>query len=208
MGRHSSHQQGPYVRSILTWAVPWLVVAIVVGAAVWVAVDAVGGDGVSLDTAPPSPSPRPSASPSATESPVAVVASPTPARKPSPEPSPEPSHELSPEPSPKKKRREKERDEPGLVTQGITVQVLNGTGGVEGAAEAMADRLAQLGYQVEAVTDGLTVSQSVVYWSAEDSREAATALAEHFGWIAGPAPSNLSGEVDLHVIVSAGDAGA
>ena len=200
MGRHSSHQQGPYVRSILTWAVPWLVVAIVVGAAVWVAVDTVGGDGVSLDTAPPSPSSRPSASPSATESPVAVVASPTPARKPSPTP--------SPEPSPKKKRREKERDEPGLVTQGITVQVLNGTGGVEGAAEAMADRLAQLGYHVEAVTDGLTVSQSVVYWSAEDSREAAIALAEHFGWIAGPAPSNLSGEVDLHVIVSAGDAGA
>lgn len=199
MGRHSSHQQGPYVRSILTWAVPWVVVAIVVGAAVWVAVDAVGGDGVSLDTAPPSPSPSPSASPSPTESPVAVAASPTPAPKPSPKP--------SPSRSPKKKRREKERDDPGLITQGITVQVLNGTGGVQGAAEVIADRLAQLGYQIEAVTDGLTVSQSVVYWSTEDSRDAALALADHFGWIAGPAPSNLSGEVDLHVIVSAGDAG-
>ena len=199
MGRHSSHQQGPYVRSILAWAVPWVVVAIVVGAAVWVAVDAVGGDGVSLDTAPPTPSPSPSASPSPTESPVAVAASPTPAPKPSPKP--------SPSRSPKQQRREKERDEPGLITQGITVQVLNGTGGVEGAAEATADRLAQLGYHVEAVTDGLTVSQSVVYWSTEDSRDAAVALAQHLGWIAGPAPSNLSGEVDLHVIVSAGDAG-
>jgi hypothetical protein len=196
MGRHSSHQQGPYVRSILAWAVPWVVVAVVVGAAVWVAVDAVGGDGVSLDTAPQSPSPR--TSPSPTQSPAPIVASPTPARTPTPEPSP----------TPKRKRREKEREERGLITQGITVQVLNGTGGVEGAAEAMADRLAQLGYHIEAVTTGLTVSQSVVYWSTEDSRDAALALAEHFGWIAGPAPSSLSDEVDLHVIVSAGDAGA
>jgi hypothetical protein len=94
-----------------------------------------------------------------------------------------------------------------LITQGITVQVLNGTGGVEGAAEAMADRLAQLGYHVEAVTDALTVDQSIVYWSTEDSRAAALALAQHFGWISGPAPSNLSAEVDLHVIVSATDAG-
>jgi hypothetical protein len=199
LGRHSSREQGPYIWSVVTWAVPWVVLAVIVGAAVWIAVDTVGGDGVALDVEPQSPSPEPAATPTRTPttSPAPVAASPTPARTPTPDPSP----------TPKAKRRKKDGGDGGLITQGVTVQVLNGTGGIEGAAEAMADRLAQLGFHIEAVTDGLTVSRSVVYWSTNDARDAAMALARHLGWWAAPAPENLSAEVDLHVIVSAADAG-
>jgi LytR cell envelope-related transcriptional attenuator len=195
VGRHSSDERGPYIRSIVTWAVPWVVVAVVVGVAVWVAVDAVGGDNVALRRPPgeSSPQPRPSHSPTASP-----VATPTPAERPTP---------AAPSPSPKHHTKKHDRNHDGLITAGVTVQVINGTGGITGAAASTADQLAQLGYQVVAVTTGLTAERSVVYWSSEGARDAGLALAEHLGWIAEPAPSNLSSDVDLSVVISAADAG-
>jgi hypothetical protein len=88
----------------------------------------------------------------------------------------------------------------------VSVQVVNGTGGIQGAAAGMADRLASLGYRVEAIVTGLTVDQTAVYWSTDAHRMAAVALATHFGWASGPASPNLTRSVDIHVIVAPDEA--
>lgn len=90
---------------------------------------------------------------------------------------------------------------------GTTVQVLNGTGGVTGAAERMADRLAQLGFEVIAIDDALgNFNRTLVYWTSEGSRARAEALAAANGWIARSKPDNLSPTVEVHVIVGLDEA--
>lgn len=189
MGRHSSGSAWPYYLSFALWALPWVVIACLVGFAVWVAVDTVGGDQVTVQG-----SPRPTARPEPSETP-----SPTPV----PEPTPSPEEDA---PEDRDRRERNNGNGSGLAAEGVTVQVINGTGGIQGAAAAMADRLARLGYTVEAFTTGLTVDQSVVYYSDQEDSRAAVKLAGYLGFVAGPAPPDLSREIDLHVVVSAADA--
>jgi hypothetical protein len=185
VGRHTSGARGPYLRSVLGWALPWILIAAVVIAAVWFVVNAVGGREIAMENGSPSrsSSPKPTAEPTPTESP-------TPKRSKS-----------KPSPTPKGKG-----DRSDLITDGVTVQVVNGTGGIQGAAAGMADRLASLGYRVEAIVTGLTVDQTAVYWSTDADRKAAVALATHSGWASGPASPNLTRSVDIHVIVGPDEA--
>jgi hypothetical protein len=93
-----------------------------------------------------------------------------------------------------------------LITKGVTVQVLNGTM-KSNAARAVADRLSSLGYSIVTVEESSRVySETTVFWSTDASREAASALAEHFGWVAEPKPANLADTVSLHVVVGADEA--
>lgn len=196
MGRHSAGGGLPYFLSFALWAVPWVVLACLVGFGIWSAVNNVGGGEITVQSSPTrSPSPRPS--------------------KTQPEPTPVPERTPTPKPTPQEPTPEENTPEPddegdrnggtGLHAAGVTVQVINGTGGIEGAAEAMADQLARLGYTVEAFTTGLTVDQSLVLYSSPELSDEAVALAGYLGFIAGPAPAELSPDIDLHVIVSAAD---
>ena len=189
MGRHSSGARGPYMRSVFGWAFPWILIAAVLIAAVWFLVNAVGGREIAFENGNPSRSSSPSAE---------AAADPTPTETPTPKPS---RPRSSPAPT-----RSPTGDRGDLVTDGVSVQVVNGTGGIEGAAAAMADRLASLGYRVEAIVTGLTVDQTAVYWSTASDREAAVALASRFGWTVAPASPNLTREVDIHVIVAPDEA--
>jgi hypothetical protein len=182
VGRHSSSSRWPYVRSVMAYAVPWLLVATIVGLVVWVAVGAVGGEPISVGDASSrtSPSPRPSSR--ATSAPEATQLGEGPGRN---------------------ARGRGSKDD--LITKDISVQVLNGTGGVEGAAEAMANRLAKLGYKIYAINTGLTIDRTTVYWSTSEGRPAAISLAAYFGWDVRIAPSSLSGEVDVAVVVGSDD---
>jgi hypothetical protein len=93
-----------------------------------------------------------------------------------------------------------------LITQGITVQVLNGTSDAS-ADDRMANKLTKLGYQVIAISPAsVAYSHTTVYWAVADAKPAAEALAQRFGWVAAPKPGNLSSQVDIHVVVGA-DAG-
>ena len=193
MGRHSSNDRWPFLRSVTGYALPWVVIAILVGIAVWIAVGAVGGEPVSVGDASSETSPSAESSP---------------APGPTPAPIGTPADEVA----------QKDMDEaPGtgrvttsdgdLVTEGILVQVLNGTGGVEGAAELMANRLTRLGYEIYAINTGLTIDRTTVYWTTEPGKEAAISLAAHFGWDVGAAPPSLSEEVDIAVVVGPDEAG-
>lgn len=184
MGRHSSPEQGPFYRSIVGWLLPWFMIAAVVLVAVAVAVDAVGGN--DLETTPAARETRPP-----------VEESPTPESTPTPTP--------TPEPTPKPQRTRK-AEEPALITEDVTVQVLNGTG-VADADDRMAQRLGSLGYEVVAIEGASKeYSQTTVFWSFPEAQEAAEALAQRFGWAAEPKPGNLSSTVDLHVVVGADEA--
>jgi LytR cell envelope-related transcriptional attenuator len=196
VGRHSSGGGWSYYLSFALWALPWVVIACLVGFAVWIAVDTVGGDQVTVQ----SPSPETTPTPTPTPTPSPTRPEPSPVAKPTPTP------ESEKDETDRRKRAEGDRDGTGLTTEGVTVQVINGTGGVVGAAEAMADRLARLGYTVEAFTTGLTVDQSLVLFSTPEDSAAAVELAGYLGFVAGPAPPDLSRDIDLHVIVSAADA--
>jgi hypothetical protein len=179
MGRHSNPEQGPFYRSVIGWVIPWLLIAGVVGFAVWIAVDLIGGDEVKPPAAAnESPTPRRSPSPKESE---LVIASPTPEETPEPDKTPKPE----------------------LITDGITVQVLNGTSNLD-ADDRMADKLAGLGFTIEAV-EGSSKSYDLttVFWSYPESEEAARALAERFGWVVEMKPANLSDTVAIHVVVGA-----
>ncbi|HEU4480829.1 MAG TPA: LytR C-terminal domain-containing protein, partial [Actinomycetota bacterium] len=182
-GRHSSGSQVGFYRSVLGWALPWMVIAAGVAIGVWVAVNALGNgdpvdDGPAAAAAPsPSVAPRPS--------------SPEPSKTATPRPKPSRSPDPTTTPRPKSK----------LITEGITVQVLNGTGDPD-ADDRMASRLADLGFEVLAV-DGSSkaYAQTTVFWSYAEAQKAGEALARRFGWSVGPKPSNLSTTVALHVVV-------
>jgi LytR cell envelope-related transcriptional attenuator len=186
MGRHSSEQRAAFYRSVLGWAVPWIVIAGIVGVAVWFAVGALSGSEVS-PSSPPAQGPeessaaQPSSTPTDTETPDDDKS--TPAESPSPD------------------------QQEDLITADVSVQVLNGTGGTAGAAESMAARLRGRGYEIAALGDALIVDRTVVYWSEPEDERAARVLARRFGWTAGPAPPNLSDVVDVHVIVGPDEAG-
>jgi hypothetical protein len=185
VGRHSSGSQFRFYRSVFAWIFPWLLVAGLLGVGIWIGVDALSNEDEIVT--PPvaavtsvSPSPTPA----------------TPSEDPEPEltPSDEPSDKPSDKPSPKE-------SEVALITENMTVQVLNGTG-TPSADELMADRLAQLGFDVVALGgSSKAYSVTTVFWSYTESQEAAEALAEKEGWAVSPKPSNLSTTVALHVVV-------
>jgi len=192
MGRHSSPDQGHFYRSFMGWLSLWLMIAAVTAVGVWYAVTAIGGPDVRRSvaaetarhrTTDDSAAPQPTVSGAriANEVPDAATA---------------------------------DRDEPAqgtradtkLVTDGITVQVLNGTL-EDAAAQSLADKLGGFGYGVVAVEESSRLySETTVFWSTAAAREAALALAERFGWIAERKPANLSSDVSLHVVVGADEA--
>ena len=187
MGRHSKGDQGPFYRSLLGWFVPWLLVAAVVGVAIWFLVDAIGGEEVASSSGDrtPTASPSPTAAPSPTETAI-VLASPKPTSSPASKPKPEKSQD------PK---------DVALITEGINIQVLNGTTDTA-ADDALADTLTGLGFTVEAIEDSSKAyPRTTVFWSYPEAQEAAEALAARMGWLAQPKPENLSDTVALHVVV-------
>lgn len=185
MGKHSSPEQGPFYRSFVAWLFPWLLIGIFVLVAVYVAVDVVGKDDTKI-----TPAVRQSRSAEPAET-VSQVASETPA----------PVESETPEPK-ESDKTDDTRSKP-LITDDITVQVLNGTASTE-ADDRMADRLSSLGYSVVAVQgSSKQYQQTTVFWSFPAAQEAAERLAAKFGWQAGLKPSNLSATVDLHVVVGA-----
>jgi hypothetical protein len=189
MGRHSKPEQGPFYRSVLGWIVPWVLIAAVVGGAVWFAVGVVGGDEVkptSANDQDESPSPDPEPEPTETK---VVVAS------------PEPSDE--PEPEPEETKAPKEE----LITDGITIQVLNGTSDAA-ADDAMAERLRSLGFDVVAVeASSVSYPNTTVFWSYPEAQEAAERLAARSGWKVEQNTNNLSDTVAIHVVVGGDEAG-
>lgn len=185
MGRHSKHEQGPFYRSLLGWLLPWILIALVVGVAIWFVVNAIGGDGVEPSSADASPSPSPSAEPSPTETEIVVA-------------SPKPSPTKEPKPTPTKSKKPKEV---ALITEGINIQVLNGTTDSL-ADDALADRLERLGYRIEAMDDSSRAyARTTVFWSYPEAQRAGEALAARMGWVVRPKPDNLSATVALHVVV-------
>ena len=216
MGRHSSDAQFRFYRSVVGWLLPWALVAAVAATALWIAVDAlVPGE---LDARPP-------AGAVATSSP-----SPTPVTKasPPPTPSPSPSPTKTPGDGTKEGKKEGKKDggkqskknnggkgdggggnQPGgpqpteppeLITEGITVQVLNGTTDAT-ADDLMADRLARLGFDVISIDASTSYAETTVFWSYAAAESAAQALGARFGWHVAPKPDNLSSQVALHVVV-------
>jgi hypothetical protein len=184
MGKHSSPEQSPFVRSLLGWLVPWMLVAVVAGIALFVAIDAVSEG--PLEAKPPLRSEAPA--PEET-----VTTPPTPESSPTPERTPK---RKDPEPTPTPTARD-------LITEGITIQVLNATAS-PGAGRAMASTLEGLGFRVVVVGDAATAyERTTVFWSSSGVREAGERLARRFGWVSAPKPGNLSASVALHVVVGA-----
>lgn len=187
MGKHSAPQQAPFYRSIVVWLLPWVLIAAVVVVAVWIAIDAVGRDDEKLVPAARD-----------TRTPVIVVSE---SPQQTPEQTPEPVETKRPKPKKTKEPKPDRSDEQELITEDITVQVLNATAD-HGADDRMADRLSSLGYEVVSIQgSSKEYSATTVFWSFPEAREAAERLAARFGWRSGPKPSNLSSTADLHVIV-------
>jgi len=181
VGRHSSPRQWRYYLSILKYALPWILVAVVGVSAVWAGVGALGDDELDPSKGPvvsESEGPRPRDEPTTRATPV------------------------EPEETPEKFAEEPE-EEVSLITEGMTVQVLNGTN-VGGVDQAMADRLEGLGFQVvNVVPAAINYAETTVLWSYAESEDAAARLAERFGWQVKPKPDNLSTQVALHIVVGA-----
>ena len=185
MGRHSSGSDLHFYRSVVAWFLPWLVIAGVIGVAIWIGVDALGGDDPTPVAAVTPSEQETEAEPSETPS---DEASPSPSASKSPKSSPSPTPEQSPTPV-------------DLITEGVSVQILNGSG-TAGAENTMQTRLEGLGFEVVAVGQASKAyPETTVFWSFEESRRAARALAARFGWVAQPKPENLSATVDVHVVV-------
>ena len=198
MGRHSSSDQGHFYRSFFGWVGLWAMIAVVTGIAVWFVVGLIAG-GDAQD-------------PLAADSRPQQVAEPETDTEPEPEPEPTVSgarivNESTTDvetPAPAETQEPKEKDDGGkLITEGVSIQVLNGTTD-PAAAQAMGDKLSGLGYSVVAIEESSVVyDQTTVFWSTEASKDAAVALAERFGWLAEPKPTNLADTVSLHVVVGA-----
>lgn len=127
-----------------------MIIAVVL-VAVWIVIDAVGGDELTAATPPPQ-----------TETQTVESEPATPTSEPTPTPVNSPKGD-KPEKKPDKKPPERKDD--GLITADITVQVLNGTGATT-ADDRMADRLSSLGYEVVAI-DGSSkqYGRTTVFWS-------------------------------------------
>ncbi len=124
---------------------------------------------------------------------------------------PDESSSPSPTPSPSTGAPDQEQEEAGapqrpLITDGVTVQVLDAAGS-SGAQDRMVDRLVTLGfavpYEAEAST---TYADTTVYWSYPAAETAARRLAGRFGWKSGVRPANLSPDVTIHVVVGRDEA--
>jgi len=192
VGRHSSGASWPFVRSVLGWIVPWVLGAVLVGGAAWGSATWIGGD----DAVAP---------PRAAESTAAPEPDPSPTEVPTPVPSASTERKTERK-KPDRKGAKEDGPRPASFA-GTSVQVLNGTGGVTGAAERMADRLARLGFEVIAVDDALgNFRDTTVYWTSDSARPQAEALAARYGWRAEPRRANLSPTVDVHVIVGLDEA--
>ncbi|HVF52417.1 MAG TPA: LytR C-terminal domain-containing protein [Actinomycetota bacterium] len=165
---------------MIGWSAPWIIIAIVVGFAVWRAIETVdrGKEQTVATTAPtPTPSPEPTPSPTFTPIPLDEDEGVLEGRDPGPSPS------------------------PSLLTEDVTVQVLNGSSN-ETAGEGMAGRLEELGYEVVVVQEAARpYAETTVFYSTEEDRPAAEALAAHFDWIVEPKPESLAAEVSIHVVV-------
>ena len=190
MGRHSSESQVPFYRSLAKWLAPWLIVASLAVAGVWVGVGALG-DG-------PLETPSPVNDTESSDPPDPVVT-----ESPSPEP------EVSVEPTPTVKPEPEPEETPKVAAprgNGLTTQVLNGTG-VEEANDRVAARLEKLGYEIVNLEGASTAySATTVFWSYPQAKKPAVRLATYFGWEAAPKPSNLSSTVALHIVVGADEA--
>jgi LytR cell envelope-related transcriptional attenuator len=91
--------------------------------------------------------------------------------------------------------------QPELVTEGVTVQVLNASANRR-ADNRLADRLESLGFEIVAVNPAAKIYRNTtVFWSKPSGRDASRALAEHFDWKSAPRPRNLSKSVTTHVVV-------
>lgn len=164
------------------WAGVWVTIAVITGIGVWLIVKTIGGPEVEPlpinDTQETAAEPEPTKG--STDDPVVVATD-----------QPEPEETNEPEGSTE------------LITEGVTVQVLNGTLQPE-AGQSMADRLSELGFAVVTVEESSQAyNVTTVFWSTEGSRAAAEALAERFDWVSEPKPENLSSEVSIHVVVGA-----
>lgn len=188
-GRHSSPDQLHFYKSVVAWFLPWVLIAVVVGTAVWIAVEAVSG---ATEGSAPAAASTPTAEPAdPTDEPKPTPQAETAAPDKTPKPSEAPPATPTPEP-----------DEP-LITEGITVQVLNATDSAD-ADDRMADKLSKLGFTVVAVESASSrYDATTVFWSTEEAKEAAQRLADRFGWVAEAKPENLSTTVSLHVVVGA-----
>ncbi|MGH2736543.1 MAG: LytR C-terminal domain-containing protein [Actinomycetota bacterium] len=178
-GRHTSGGQWRYYLSVIGYFLPWALIGVVAIASIWVGLGALGSE--ELDTSPRA---------ARTAEPKERSSSPRPAHSPTPvdaaaEPPADPT----------------EKGDVELITEGMTVQVLNGTADA-GADDAMADRLAGLGFDVIAVEgSSINYQTTTVLWSYAESAQAAERLAQRFGWRVAPKPDNLSTSVALHVVV-------
>ena len=188
MGRHSSPEQGHFYKSFFGWLGLWLMIAVVTAVGVWFVVTTIGGPEATRSVASGSetkdrerenePAPTVSGARITKETPTPTMPTPAPARK---------------------EKAEKTK----LVTEGVSVQVLNGTSD-PGVAQGLADKLLGLGYSVVAIEESSRLyPDTTVFWSTEASRDAAMALAERFGWVAEPKPENLAPTVSLHVVAGA-----
>ena len=188
MGRHSSPQQGHFYRSFFGWVGLWAMIAMVTGIAVWFVVGAIGGPNTRTSVAADAPAADEQdepVEPAPTVSGAVITNEP-----PSPSPSPEPPQEDA-------------AKDTKLITEGVSVQVLNGTADA-GASQALADKLAGLGFTIIAVEESSRMyPETTVFWSTDASRDAAVALATRFGWVSEPKPANLSDGVSVHVVVGA-----
>ena len=184
MGRHSSGRSGPFFRSFFGWLLPWALIATVVAVGAWMALDYSQRDG-----AEPVAQAQASTDQDQDEEPVAE-ATPT-----------EETVTPTPEESPNKEPRKQKDKSVELITEGVSVQVLNGTND-PAAGEAMAEKLTGLGYQVVTVeTTSEPYKETTVFWSFPDAQDAAKALAARFGWESDLKPGNLAATVSLHVVV-------
>ena len=193
MGRHSAPERAPFLRSVGAWALPWLLILAVLAVALVVVLDMVGNDPIRTGTGDDQPS---GASAVETEGPEPTETSEV-------EPEAEKDDESqAAEGGGNEDGGNSKKKAPKLITEGIDVQILNGTseGGID---DVMADKLARLGYTVVAVSpSGRAYDETVVFWTA-GSEDVGAALADRFDWKLEPAPSNLSSEVHLHIMVGA-----
>lgn len=199
MGRHSSPERSYFLRSLGAWALPWLLIVAVVVIALMVVAQMVGDDPIqaadgdgSVVTAPDDE----------TDDDVALEETETKPKSSDKEKSDGSGDApAADKPEDKKSDDDKKKDrQPKLITKGVEIQVLNGTGASE-VDDLMADKLARLGYSVVAVSPSSQgYEKTVVFWT-EGSENVGSALAERFGWQLEPAPANLSSEVHLHVMV-------
>jgi LytR cell envelope-related transcriptional attenuator len=194
VGRHSSPEATPFLRSVVAWLLPWFLIVSVVALALMVALQMIEDEPIETSAGADPPvvsTPEPQGDQEGGKERASGDGGST---------------EKKAEVKGKKVRRDPTKAPVAAASQndslgkGLFVQVLNGTGDAS-ADDLMADKLARLKYTVVAVEEASRAyPQTTVFWVG-DAKESAETLAERFKWQAAPSPGNLSTEVDLHVIV-------